>query len=208
VETEYGRNTGGYRVLDALATLAFDYPRRATFFRSELEHFLIFAREENVPATELRGSYAGAVGIPQFMPGSLRRWGVDFDGDGRRDLIASPEDAIGSVANFLHEHGWEPGRPTAVPARVTGQAYASLLELGVEPFVTAGELSRYGVAPAAPLARDTLVALIELESPRARSQFYLGLHNFYVLTRYNQSSFYAISVIELARAIAERHPVR
>ena len=204
VETEYGRNMGDYRVLDALATLAFDYPRRASFFRSELEHFLLFAREENIVAAGPRGSYAGAMGIPQFMPGSVRKWGVDFDGDGRRDLTVSAEDAIGSVANFLRAHGWESGQETAVPARVSGRHYLPLLELGVQPFVAARDLHRYGVTTLAAVDPDSPVALIELESPNAHPQYYLGLHNFYVLTRYNQSSFYAMSVIDLARAIGQR----
>jgi membrane-bound lytic murein transglycosylase B len=204
VETEYGRNMGGFRILDALATLAFDYPRRAEFFRAELEHFLVFARDEHLPADSLRGSYAGAIGIPQFMPGSIRKWAVDFDGDGRRDLIESAADAIGSVANFLREHGWQTEQAVAVPARVSGGRHRVLLELGVQPFVAARELDQYAVKALAPVPPDAPVALIELETPDRPSKYYLGLQNFYVVTRYNQSSFYAISVIELAKAIKQR----
>jgi len=204
VETEYGRSMGTFRILDALATLAFDYPRRAEYFREELEHYLIFARDEGIPAESLRGSYAGAIGIPQFMPGSIRRWAVDFDGDGRRDLIASAADAIGSVAHYLREHGWQAGESAAVRAQVHGDGYRPLLDLGVQPFLSAGELAHYGVSSLAPLAPTTPVALIELDSPDQPSRFWLGLQNFYVITRYNQSSFYAMSVIELAAEMKGR----
>ena len=122
VETEYGRNTGSFRVLDALATLAFDYPRRAEFFRGELEQFLLLTRETRSDAGSYRGSYAGAIGIPQFMPGSIRRYAVDFDGNGRIDLRGSPADAIGSVANFLKEHGWLAGEPVLLKAKPSPEA--------------------------------------------------------------------------------------
>jgi membrane-bound lytic murein transglycosylase B len=208
VESGYGRNMGEFRTLDALATLAFDYPRRAAFFRDELEQFLIFAHDERVAADSLRSSFAGAMGIPQFMPGSIRKWAVDFDGDGRRDLITSAADAIGSVGNFLSKHGWQPGQTAAVPAVVSGDRYRLLLEFGVQPTIWAGELSDFEVKALSPLRADTPVALVELESPHEASAFYLGLQNFYVVTRYNQSSFYAISVIELAHKLTLRSVVR
>lgn len=201
IETRYGRNAGSWRVIDALSTLAFDYPRRAAFFRSELEQFLIYARESSLDAASIRGSFAGAVGIPQFMPGSYRRFAVDFDGDGRRDLFGSTMDAIGSVANFLREHGWVPGEPTALPATIEGQDHRRLLQAGIRPTVPAGTLGEHGVRTLEILPPERPVALVELESPERPSVYYVGLANFYAITRYNQSSFYAISVIELAHAL-------
>jgi membrane-bound lytic murein transglycosylase B len=204
VETIYGRNTGGYRVIDALATLAFDYPRRAEFFRGELESFLLLARENDVDVLGLKGSYAGAVGIPQFMPSSWRRYAVDFDGDGRRDLLGSPADAVGSVANFLREHGWEPDGPVAYPVRVEGDAWRGYSDGGVEPVHPVATLASAGVGVESlgrPVADDTRAVLVELETPNAASDLWLGFQNFYAITRYNRSSFYAISVVELANAV-------
>ena len=201
IETEFGRNTGSFRVVDALATLAFGYPVRAEFFRSELEEFLLFAREDGRNILGLKGSYAGAMGIPQFMPGSYRRFAVDFDGDGRRDLLDSPADAIGSVANFLREHGWERGAPVAFPASVAGDAYPAYVDGGVKPQHRADALRKAGVTFSGAVAPDTLCVLVELETPDAAAEHWVGLHNFYVLTRYNRSSFYAVAVLELAAEI-------
>jgi membrane-bound lytic murein transglycosylase B len=205
VETQYGANTGTYRVLDALATLAFDYPRRAAYFRSELEQFLLFVRESRTDAADFRGSYAGAIGIPQFMPGSIRRFAVDFDGDGRRDLRASPADAIGSVANFLRAHGWADGEPVAVPARVTGERGRMLIDGGVDPLYRADELRDLEVEFADTIDPDTPVVLIELATPDAPAEYLVGFWNFHVLTRYNRSSFYAAAVLELARSVKAAH---
>ena len=204
VETGYGRQMGSWRVIDALSTLAFDYPPRADFFRSELEQYLLFAREHGVDVFSVRGSYAGAIGIPQFMPGSYRRYAVDFDGDGAADLRASAADAIGSVANFLAHHGWRRGERVQLPARVTGAAHRALLEAGIEPRTGLDELKRYGVETRTGLAVDTPVALIELESAGAPSEYRLGLRNFYVLTRYNRSVLYASAVYDLAQEIKSK----
>jgi membrane-bound lytic murein transglycosylase B len=209
VETVYGRQMGSWRVIDALSTLAFDYPPRAEFFRSELEQYLLFAREHGLDVFSVRGSYAGAIGIPQFMPGSYRRYAVDFDGDGVTDLRANPADAIGSVANFLVKHGWRRGERIHLPARVVGQhagsgsgeTHRALLEIGIEPKTSLAELKRYGVETRTDLALETPVALIELESPGVPSEFRLGLRNFYVLTRYNRSVLYASAVEDLAQEI-------
>jgi membrane-bound lytic murein transglycosylase B len=201
VETEYGRNQGGFRVLDALATLAFDYPRRAEFFRAELEQLLLLGRESRIDLERLRGSFAGAIGIPQFMPGSIRRYAVDFDDDGRLDLVASSADAIGSVANFLKEHGWVAGEVPAFPARVVGERYRLVLDGGVEPIHRVEELRELDVEFDAPLDAETPSVLIELDSADAPSEYLIGLRNFYVLTRYNRSSFYAAAVLELAAAV-------
>lgn len=206
VETQYGRNTGTYRVMDALTTLAFDFPRRGEFFRSELEQFLLNAREIGIDALSVRGSYAGAIGIPQFMPGSYRRFAVDYDGDGLPDLTQSAADAIGSVANFLRAHGWEAGSPIAVPAQVSGETYRTLADAGIKPQYRVADLPAFGVGPAEPLPQEAACALIELETPGQPPEYWVGLQNFYALTRYNRSSFYAVAVIELARAIAQPTP--
>jgi membrane-bound lytic murein transglycosylase B len=201
VETVYGRNTGGYRVIDALSTLAFDYPPRADFFRGELEHFLLYAREAGIDTLGLRGSYAGAIGIPQFMPGSYRRYAVDHDGDGRRDLSGSFVDAIGSVANFLKSHGWETGQPVAFPVQVQGENYRKLVAAGIKPTYRCGDLASFEVSGAGEADPDAPCALIDLATPDEATLFLAGLNNFYVLTRYNRSSMYAAAVLELAQSI-------
>jgi membrane-bound lytic murein transglycosylase B len=204
VETVYGRQMGSWRVIDALSTLAFDYPPRAEFFRGELEQYLLFAREQGLDVFSVKGSYAGAIGIPQFMPGSYRRFAVDFDGDGTANLRGSEADAVGSVANFLAKHGWRRGERVSVPARVASDAggtYRALLEAGIEPKISLAELRKYGVETRTDLPLETPVALIELESAGAASEYRLGLQNFYVLTRYNRSSLYASAVYDLAQEI-------
>jgi membrane-bound lytic murein transglycosylase B len=200
VETFYGRNTGDFRVIDSLATLAFDYPRRADFFRAELEQFLLYTRESRLDATSVRGSYAGAIGLPQFMPGSIRRYGVDFDRDGRRDLAGSADDAIGSVANYLKRHGWIAKAPIAVPAAVQGERYRLAAD-DFEPVYRAGELRNLDVEFDSTIHDDTPAGLVELVSPDVPAEYRVGLENFYVLTRYNRSSFYATAVLELAEAV-------
>jgi membrane-bound lytic murein transglycosylase B len=204
VETEYGANKGTFSVFEALATLAFHYPRRAEFFRTELEQFLLLARENDVDALAIRGSFAGAIGIPQFMPGSQRRYAVDFDGDRRIDLSGSTDDAIGSVARFLEQHGWEAGQPVALIASVSGDPDASLVEAGIQPSLRAGDLAAAGIQSTA--TPDATVTLVDLVSPGRATEYWLGFNNFYVITRYNRSSFYAMSVFQLAEAIRARMP--
>ena len=200
VETIYGRRTGGYGVLEALTMLAFNYPPRAELFRSELVQYLLLAREARIDAMSMKGSYAGAIGIPQFMPSSYRRYAVDFDGDGKRDLVKSPADAIGSVANYYRSHGWRAGETIAVPAGVDPGSVAALLELGVKPRLKVGELKRRGVSPAAPIDEGREAALITAETEKGPS-YWLGLNNFYVITRYNRSINYALAIDELAQAL-------
>jgi membrane-bound lytic murein transglycosylase B len=200
VETVYGQNMGSFGVLEALASLAFNYPPRAEFFRGELEQFLLMARENGVSPLEIKGSYAGAMGIPQFMPSSQRRFAVDFDGDDRIDLRHSNTDAIGSVARFLQQHGWQKGAPVAVPAKVNGDP-AALIAAGIKPSLTVGELASLGVV--APAASEQMAALIDLVTPGAATEYWLGFDNFYVITRYNRSSFYAMAVFQLAEALRE-----
>jgi len=202
VETFYGRNTGRFRVVDALTTLAFDYPPRAEFFRGELANYLLLARDTGADVFGARGSYAGAIGIPQFMPGSIRRYGVDFDGDGTIDLQQSASDAIGSVANFLRQHGWQPGGAVWRPVRISGAGYRAFLG-GIEARIPIAELAQAGVEPVGSIAADARAALIELETPGGPSEYRLGLQNFYVLTRYNRSTFYAAAVADLAEALAK-----
>lgn len=200
IETFYGRNTGRWRVVDALATLAFDYPPRAGFFRSELANYLRLARDSGIDVFAVRGSYAGAIGIPQFMPGSYLRFAVDFDGDGAVDLRASAADAIGSVANFLKQHGWQADAPVVAAASVSGDGYKAFADGSVEPKHPAAELAKAGVRFDG-VPPEAHAALIELDNGEAPPEYRLGLANFYVLTRYNRSSFYAAAVADLAAAL-------
>jgi len=202
VETFYGRNTGRWRVVDALATLAFDYPPRAGFFRAELESYLLFARDGNLDVFAMRGSYAGAMGLPQFMPSSARRYAVDFDKDGAVDLRRSASDAIGSVGNFLKQHGWRKGMPVLLPARVSGDAWRPLVSGGFEPKVPVAKWLEAGVRIDKPGLEDLPALLVELDPGDVR----LGFRNFYVITRYNRSAMYAASVNDLAQALRARVP--
>ena len=206
VETQYGGNMGRHRVLEALATLAFDYPRRADFFRKELEAYLLLTRAEGVDPLALRGSYAGAMGWGQFMPTSYQNFAVDFDGDGRRDLWRNPRDAIGSVANYFRQHGWRPGEPVVVPARVSGSAYPGLItrRLTTPPRDSIASLQAQGVAPLTPVDGARSALLLELQG-RAGPEHWLAFHNFYVITRYNRSQLYAMAVYQLSREIRARY---
>ena len=202
VETEYGRNMGKFSVLEALSTLAFEYPPRAPFFRSELEHFLLLTRENGVNPLEIKGSYAGAIGIPQFMPSSQRKYAVDFDGDNTIDLSRSTIDAIGSVARFLNLHGWQANAPVAVPATINSDPTA-LLAAGIKPALPLHALLTQGIA--VPLKAEwhpeQLGALIDLVTPEQATEYWVGFDNFYVITRYNRSSFYAMSIFQLAQEL-------
>ena len=202
VETSFGKNVGTFRVIDALATLAFDYPKRGAYFRGELEHYLVFSREQKIDPLRVKGSYAGAIGIPQFMPGSYRRFAVDFDGDGHINLATSPADAIGSIGNFLKAHGWVQGEPVAFAAQVSGDGWRKLAGAGIVPATRFADLPEYGVKAAADMPADTLCALVELESPGQASDMRVTLKNFFVLTRYNRSNLYAAAVLDLAAEIA------
>jgi membrane-bound lytic murein transglycosylase B len=207
IETFYGRNTGRWRVIDALATLAFDYPPRSDYFRGELENFLLFARDLNFDVFDVKGSYAGAIGIPQFMPTSYLHYAVDFDGDGVADLRGNAADAIGSVGNFLKQHGWRAGEPVQRGARVKGESFRSYADGDPLPRHTLEELKLAGVAPrGAPLPSGARASLLELNSPARPAEYRLGLQNLYVLTRYNRSLFYALTVADLAEALRAARP--
>lgn len=211
VETVYGRNTGSFRVLDALTTLAFDYPQtpnrmsRMEFFRGELENTLLYARESGTDPFSLFGSYAGAIGWPQFMPGSIRRFAVDFDGDGKVDLRGSPVDAIGSVANFLVEHGWKPGEPAVFPATVSSDGPNRGWEMFIGQELAAkfrlDELQAAGVSSAVEPPADMHYGLVDLQNGGEPTEYWLGAPNFFAITRYNRSFFYAMSVLDLGRAV-------
>lgn len=203
VETYYGARAGSTRVLDALATLGFRYPRRAAFFRRELGHFLALGAEEKLELRAVEGSYAGAMGIPQFIPSSYRAYAVDFDGDGQRDLIGNVADAIGSVAAYLSRHGWVPDGPVAVPATVSGDAAAALAARGVEPHSSMAAFERAGITPSRRVNAAGDAALIELDGAQG-TEYWLGFRNFYVVTRYNRSPLYAMAVHQLAEAIEAR----
>lgn len=198
VETFYGRRTGRYPVLDTLATLAFEYPPRAQFFRRELVEFLLLARDERLDPRAVRGSYAGAMGMTQFIASSYRHYAVDFNGDGRRDLWDSPADVIGSVAAYLERHGWAHGRPVAERVRPEDGEYRELVGQDLRPRVSADELRRVGlsVEPAA----DERVAVIELDGADG-PEVWVGWPNFYALTRYNHSALYALAVHQLAERV-------
>jgi len=209
VETFYGKYTGGYRAVDALTTLAFDYPRRAAFFRGELKQFLLLARELRMPALNAKGSFAGALGVPQFMPGSYRSFAVDFDGSGRADLWNSPADIIGSVANYLARHDWQPGQPVLLAAAIAETARDEVLRKldgGLSERRSLSAWSADAVAPVgAPedLAPDPVGVLLLEERPEGpgADSYWIACNNFYVLTRYNRSRLYATAVWSLAQGI-------
>lgn len=202
VETIYGKITGSFETLSALATLAFDYPPRAELFYGELEALFLLARDQGVSPLDYRGSFAGAVGLPQFMPSSYRRFAVDFDGDGKVDLMSSPADAIGSVANFLKHHGWETGGPVAIRIR-SGHALQKLADAGIEPNLGVEDVESYEVRPESGVPAGAKFAVIDLVTPERPTEYWLGFQNFYTITRYNRSSFYAMSVFHLAEALKQ-----
>ena len=207
VETIYGRNTGNFRVAEALSTLAFDYPSRADYFRSELEQFLLFARENRIDPLEPLGSYAGAIGTPQFMPGSIRRFAVDLDKDGRIDLRNSVPDAIGSVASFLSRHGWVAGKPTHFPVSIADPAKARpFIDAGPEPRFTIEEMTAAGITSNGEIASTEKLVLADLVNVDAPADHVLGTQNFYAITRYNRSYLYAMAVIDLATTLRLARP--
>lgn len=209
IETRYGEHRGEHRVLDALVTLGFDYPPRASFFRDELEEFLVLAEAEGLDPRSVRGSYAGAMGIPQFIASSYRHYAVDGDGDGRRDLLESVPDAIASVANYLSEHGWRQNDPIATPARLgEGAEPEPLLADGMRLNTTVGALREAGIEPRADYSDDATALLLELDGDDG-TEYWVGRHNFRVITRYNHSPLYALAAVQLADAIeaaAETNP--
>ncbi|NLO55415.1 MAG: lytic murein transglycosylase B [Gammaproteobacteria bacterium] len=202
VETIYGGNTGSHRVIDALSTLAFDYPPRAPFFRQQLKEYLLLTREEQVNPLSFKGSYAGAMGLPQFMPGSFRAYAVDFDNDGHIDIWQNPSDAVGSVANYFIQHGWQPGQQVVVRADIKSAATADKgLSDSLDPKVTVEQLKGIGWTPRTPVAQDAQVTAFRLDAEQG-PEYWIGLANFHAITRYNRSVMYAMAVNELAELLA------
>ncbi len=204
VETYYGRLTGGYRVIDALSTLAFDYPKRSAFFTRELENFLLLSREQGLNPLNLTGSYAGAMGYGQFMPSSYRAYAVDYSGDGVADIWTDPVDAIGSIANYFVRHGWQTGGMITTRARIRGGYNEDIVNKGKKPNLTMLELKQEGFTPVSmDIPDDTKAIPLKLKGERG-VEFWLGLENFYVIMRYNTSFRYAMAVTQLSELLAER----
>ncbi len=201
VETRYGQVTGSYRVLDALTTLAFDYPPRGSFFRKELTQYFLLAREEGCDPASLTGSYAGAMGYGQFIPSSYRAYAVDFDGDGARDIWTNQADAIGSVANYFQRHGWKQGGPVALRVTLSDSAADSVANESLDLKRSVGELRALGVEVSG-IDAQTPAGLYRMALQNG-PEYWLGLNNFHVITRYNRSPLYALAVHELSQAIVE-----
>jgi len=204
VETRYGRHTGRYPIIDSLSTLAFAYPPRSKFFKSELEQYLLMTREERLDPLVLKGSYAGAMGMPQFISSSFRRYAVDFDKSGQRNLWESPTDAIGSVANYFKKHHWRSGEPIASKVKVHGERYRLLLSKGIKPNKTQQELLDNGVVLPNNLPNKLKGRLIAFET-KSGPEYWVIWHNFYVISRYNHSALYSMAVFQLSEQVHARY---
>ena len=203
VETRYGRHKGNYRVLDALATLGFDYPPRSAFFRRQLEEYLLMTREQGLDPLQLQGSYAGAMGFGQFIPSSYRSFAVDFDEDGVADIVDNPVDAIGSVANYFSEHHWRSGELVVLKATLAEQHDPEVFEAGLKPRWTVAELAEKGLRPRAKVDASAPASAVRFLGDEGE-EYWLGLHNFYVITRYNHSAMYAMAVYQLSQLLEQR----
>ena len=199
VETYYGRHKGKISVFDSLTTLGFDYPPRSKFFKSELEHFLLLAREVDIDVSAIKGSYAGAMGMPQFISSSYRAYAVDFDGDGKRNLWDNTADVIGSVANYFKKHGWQRGGDVVQQARVK-QKPEDATRKKLKPHTSIGDFRKQGVVTTKAYADDVMATLVTLEGDDG-TEYWLGLKNFYVITRYNHSALYAMAVHQLSQEL-------
>ena len=200
VETKYGKITGKDRVIDALSTLAFHYPKRSKFFTSELEHYLLLTREQDIDPLSLKGSYAGAMGIPQFISSSYREYAIDFDEDGKIDIWQNPIDAIGSVANYFNKHGWIPGEDIAIKGSFIDHKYIEVKNTDLKPDIPVKEINKYGIKPQREISDKVKVKILSFDN-NDFNEIWLGLNNFYVITRYNNSPLYAMAVFQLADEI-------
>ncbi len=200
VETYYGTHTGGHRVIDALSTLAFGYPKRSHFFSNELEHFLLLCREQKMNPLEPTGSYAGAMGIPQFMPSSYRAYAADFENDGKQDIWGNPADAIASVANYFAIHHWRKGAGVAFLVKAEGKGYVKDLKKGLKPDRTWAGVQTMGITAEQKIEEGEPVKLLAYQQQNS-TDLWVGLHNFYVITRYNHSKLYGMAVYQLSQAI-------
>ena len=207
VETRYGRHTGTYRVLDALATLGFDYPKRGKFFRSELEQFLLLVREQDLDVTHLKGSYAGAMGYGQFIPSSYRAYAVDFDADNKVDIWQNPVDAIGSVANYFKAHKWQTDQPVLTRARIQKEYEKDILNKKNKPTLSLSDVVDKGFTPVDSYDDQLRVMPLVFTGDYGK-EFWLGFDNFYVITRYNRSHMYALAVWQLSQEIKSRMAVK
>ena len=202
IETNYGKNTGSFRVADALSTLAFDYPRRAEFFQNELSELLLMAKEEKENIFDFKGSYAGAMGMPQFMPSSYRKWAVDYDGDGHRDIWNNVGDVAASVANYMKQHGWQTGGKMVVPVSLTITPHLqAIIDEKTALTRTVADFKALGVVPQAAVADNEKAVLYALETSPGVFEYYLGLNNFYTVWQYNHSRMYVTAVRDIANAI-------
>jgi len=204
VETFFGRNTGSFRAIDALATIAFDGERRQDYFRDELKELLLLARDTGIDPLAVKSSYAGAMGLPQFMPSSYRRYAVDYDDNGTIDLLRSPADAIGSIASYMRAFGWVPNEPPVAPVRLLPGSESELVS-GLERIHDVSDVQTKGVVFSGRDPPAGLISIFELPTPGKPSRFVAGFTNFEVVTRYNRSTFYASAVLELADAIRKAH---
>ncbi|CAA9889855.1 Membrane-bound lytic murein transglycosylase B [Candidatus Methylobacter favarea] len=203
VETRYGQKTGSHRVIDALSTLAFAYPPRSKFFLGELENYLLLCREENLNPLQPTGSYAGAMGLPQFMPSSFRTYAADFDNDRRRDIWHNNSDVIASIANYLASHQWQRGQAVAIPVKAVGESYKAALKNNLKPNLTIPQLQSLQILLSKPLPLNTKVTLLAFKQEQGE-ELWAALENFYVITRYNHSPLYALAVYQLSQAISIR----
>jgi membrane-bound lytic murein transglycosylase B len=203
VETKYGANTGKYRVIDALSTLGFAYPKRSEFFLKELEQYLLLTRDEQIDPLSLNGSYAGAMGFPQFMPSSFRRYAVDFDGNQQRDIWHSKTDIIGSVAQYFAAHHWQKGHPIAVPMTAENNLYKAKITPNLKPDLRLAELESLNLKISVPLALSEKIKILELKQEQSE-ELWAVLENFYVITRYNHSPLYAMAVYQLSQSILNK----
>ena len=208
VETSYGQKTGNYRVIDALSTLAFAYPPRSQFFLGELESYLLLCRNEHLNPLEPTGSYAGAMGMPQFMPSSFNAYAVDFNNDSYRDIWHNNSDVIASVANYFVKHQWQTGQAIAIPVSTTGEKYKVALTGGLKPDLRIVELESLNLKISRPLPLNTKVKLLAFEQEsygqKPCEELWAGLDNFYVITRYNHSPLYTMAVYQLSQAILDK----